>query len=67
MKKVIFVWPLWRRAFVRTGAMGAVAPLDFEKDLQMASMDLGMYMGRGCVRTGSTGSCEPMDFPKLCW
>ena len=45
MKKVIFVWPLWRRAFVRTGAMGAVAPLDFEKDLQMASMDLGMYMG----------------------
>ena len=28
------------RAFVR---IGAVAPIDFEKELQMATMNLGMY------------------------
>ena len=34
----------WRySAVVRTGATGAKAPVHFEKELQMATMDLGMY------------------------
>ena len=31
------------RAVVRTGATVATAPVDFEKELHMATMDLGMY------------------------